>query len=1173
MNRKLFAALVLLGVFFVCAVPGLFAQTQTTGAIAGTITDPANAAVPSAAVTLQSIEKGTSQTATSGASGEYRFDLLLPGSYTVSVKASGFQTLLQKATVTVGQVSIVDLRLALGAQTQTITVEAATPLLQAENANVAATISETQAQNIPNPGNDITFIAQMAPGSVMNTGGGGLGNFSSYGISATSNLFTMNGMDNNDPFLNLNDSGATNLMLGQNEIQEVSVVTNGYSVEYGGLAGANVNYVTRSGTNDWHGRATWYWNGRTMNANDWFLNNAHAPRGFVNANQYGADFGGPIVKNKLFFYVNAEGLYLVIPAVSTVFVPSPQFESAVTQNIATQFPGNPTIQSFYANVFKLYNGAPQYPRATPVQGGGCDGSEVAFNGVVPGAPIFGAGGAPCALTFQSSVGNTTHENLQSYRMDWNVTNNDRVFFRYQHDKGIQATFTDPINALFNTQSTQPEDQGQLNETHSFANGAVNQLVLSGQWYSAIFGNKDFAATQAAFPGTMAWGGGQYSLLGGIDYLFPQGRNVTQFQVSDDFTKPHGSHTFKAGLKFRRNWISNHDYTITSTGLTIPLTLDAFFWGGADAANPSTPAGTPNISLLNQAFPTFPAARFAVYTVGGYFEDDWRVKPKLTLTLGFRLDHPSNPVCFVSCFVLAAVNFPGLSANPNTPYNQLLKTGVHQMLPSLQGVEPQPRFGLAWQVMPNTVVRGGFGIFYDNYPGALLDGLSENPPNDPTFTVAGSNLSYASDPTSLFANAASSNAGFQSGFGSGGSLNSISTAVPAFAPPSLAATINHPEVMRVYKWSLDVQRQFGANTSIDLAYIGNHGAHIYFQNQGINGCVNPFSSAFTDLPNCPLLVGPFPFTTVGGLNPNFTRVAYALDNAISNYHGFTTSFTHRYASGLVQVNYSWSHALDSVSNSGVPGLEFSNTGFGATNTSITFPENPANVHQFNYGSSDYDVRQSLNLNYVWELPIKKLHGPSRLVNGWFVNGAMYLRSGFPLTLYDNTTSSALQGGGYGDATNAVQVFGVQTSAGGSGQNCRTLFGSSQPSRNNCLDESNFATPTNGPANSCATPPCPNPLYGNGFGNVTRNTFRGPGYWNTDFALMKHTKITERVEFVFGAQFFNVFNHSNFDAPVMDVSSSHFGQILKTTTPPTTMYGSVLGADAAPRLIQLKTQLIF
>jgi len=1167
MNRKTWVVIVLLVAFFLSADSRLFAQSQTTGAIAGTVTDPSNAAVPGATVTLSSPARGTSQTATSGASGGFRFDLLEPGDYTVTVRATGFETLNEKASVVVGQVTSRDLRLVLGAQTQsiTVTVEAA-PLIQADNANVAATITETQAQNIPNPGNDITYIAQIAPGSVMNTGGGGLGNFSSYGISAVSNLFTIDGMDENDPFLNVNDSGATNLMLGQNEVQEVSVVTNGYSGQYGGLAGANVNYITRSGTNDFHGRATWYWNGRVMNANDWFFNNAATPtpRGFVNANQYGADLGGPIVKNKLFFYVNAEGLYLVIPTSSTVFVPSPAFDGAVTKNIAAQFPANNEIQSFYSTIFNLYSKAPGIGRAVPVGASsdyGCDGSEAYFNplGYTFGAPSaanpLGAG-TPCGLTFQSNVGNLTHENLQAYRIDWNVTNNDRLFFRYEHDLGDQATVTDPINPLFDVASTQPEDQGQLQETHTFGGGAVNQLIVSAQWYSAIFGNKDTTATYAAFPTTILWASGQYSDLGGIDFNFPQGRNVTQLQVSDDFTKVHGEHTFKMGVKFRRNWITNTDYSIFSTGLYVPITLDGFFWGGSDAANPvNASTGAPNTSQLIQSFPTSLEERFAVYTLGGYFEDDWRVKPSLTLTLAFRLDHASNPVCFTNCFALAATEFPDLSTNPNTPYNQLIKVNQHQMLPSFQTLEPQPRFGFAWQPgkVKDTVVRGGFGIFYDNYPGALLDGLSENPPNDPQFTVFASPTSLFSspkDPNSMFASTSASSAAFKSAFASGGSFNSISAGVPGFSPPNLSSNVSDPQVFRVYKWSLDVQHQFGANTSFDVAYIGNYGTNIYYNNAGINAC--NVTGTFISLPAC----NP---TTEAGINPNFLAVNYALNNAISDYNGLTTSFTHRYSSGMVQINYTWSHALDDVSNSGVNFDAWSNTGFGATNSSISFPEDPAAVKKYNYGSADYDVRQSLNLNYVWELPIKKYltrdHGPSRLLDGWYVNGTMFLRSGFPLTLIDAATSTALQAGGYGSSNDDVAVFGNQVAPGGTGVNCRTLYGPTQPGRDNCLNAANFATAPDG------------------FGDVTRNTFKGPGYWDTDFSLMKHTKIYERLEFVFGAQFYNVFNHANFDAPVMDASSSHFGTILKTNGPPTTMYGSVLGADAAPRLVQFKTQLIF
>jgi hypothetical protein len=340
-------------------------------------------------------------------------------------------------------------------------------------------------------------------------------------------------------------------------------------------------------------------------------------------------------------------------------------------------------------------------------------------------------------------------------------------------------------------------------------------------------------------------------------------------------------------------------------------------------------------------------------------------------------------------------------------------------------------------------------------------------------------------------------------------------------------------------------------------VGNHANHIFTQNSGINGCNN--IGTFTSLPPC--LTGFGTPAAASGLNPSFLSVDFAQSTGVSNYNGLTGSFTHQYKSGLVQVNYTWSHALDTVSNSGVPQDRFGNKGFFATNDSIAFPENPANPRQFNYASSDYDVRHSLSANYVWELPIKRLtrgHGPDRLVSGWDVNGAVFLRSGFPFTLVDAGTSTALQSGGYGSGNSLVYVFGNQLAPGGMSLNCSRLFastGTPQPSRDSCLNPANFTTSTNG------------------FGNVGRNTIRGPYYWNTDFSLMKHTKVWERAEFVIGAQFFNVFNHPNFDSPVLDTSNPRFGQIIRTVSPPTTVFGSVLGADASPRLIQLKLQLIF
>jgi len=1130
--------------------PSVKAQTTTTGSIAGKVTDPSGAVVPDAKVDLQDLDRGGTQETKANKDGSYRFDLLQPGHYSVSATSSGFQTTTRSVEVAVGQVSTADFQLSVGANSETVTVSGETPLLQTESGNLSANITETQSANIPNPGNDLTYIAQLAPGSVMNTAGGGLGNFSSYGISAVSNLFTVNGMDDNDPFLNLNNSGATNLTLGQNEVKEVSVVSNGYSGQYVGLAGANVNYVTRGGTNEFHGRASWYWNGRWLNANSWFNNATGAPRSFVNANQYGGDIGGPIFKNKLFFYFNAEGLYLVIPTSTQAVIPSAAFAAATQANINAKFGAGSPISAFYQNIFRLYAGAPGANRAAnTLPNGDCDTSVAGLG--------LGFGTAnPCGLAFFSNVSNKTHENLQAGRIDWNINSNDRFFGRVQHDSGTQATVTDPINSLFNVQSNQPEWQGQAELTHSFSPNTVNQLIVSGQWYSAIFGNANVAATRAAFPSTIAFAAAQFSNLGGIDFDFPQGRRVTQFQVSDDVSSTRGVHTFKVGLKYRRNWISNTDYSIFSTGLIVPITQASFFNGGSDGS-----------TLLTQSFPTALEQPFAVYTLGGYAEDDWRVKQNLTLTLALRIDHSSNPICFHNCFAQPVTQFPDLNNSPTTPYNKLMLTNQRRELPELQSIQLQPRLGFAWQPsflgMHGVVVRGGVGIFYDNFPGALLDGFSENIPNDPLFTVTGSQtalISSPADPASLFASGAAFNRAFQAGFANGASFATLSTLLPGFSPPNLASSVNNPKIPQYQKWSFEVEKQLGNNTVFSVQYVGNHSAHIYTQNSGINGCNNlPNGQPFTSLPPC--LTNPGTTAGASGLNPSFLSVDFAQSTGVSNYHGVTGSFTHRYKSGLVQVNYTFSHALDTVSNSGIPADRFGNIGFGATNNGITFPENPANPRQFNYASADYDVRHSLSANYVWELPFARLtrgHGPSRLVNGWDVNGAVFLRSGFPFTLVDAGTSTALQGGGYGSGNNLVYVFGNQLASGGTSINCSRLFGPTgtpQPSRDSCLNPANFTTsPT-------------------AFGNVGRNTIRGPYFWNTDFSLMKHTKVTEKVEFVVGAQFFNVFNHPNFDAPVTDTSNPRFGQIIKTVSPPTTVFGSGLGADASPRIIQMKLQVNF
>jgi hypothetical protein len=335
------------------------AQNSVSGDITGIVTDQTGAVLPNITVTMKSNDTGATQNATTNAAGVYRFSLLAPGSYTISASPQGFQSVQRTTTVSVGQASTVNLQLNVSSSGTTLEVNAEGGTVDTQNANISTTFSPTLVQQVPNPGNDLSYIVQTAPGAVMNTQNG-YGNSSTFGLPATSNLFTVNGENENDPFFNVNNSGATNLLLGQNDVNEVTVVNNGYSGQYGQLGGANVNYVTKSGSNKFHGNAIYYWNGRILNANNFFNNRSGTPRPFDNANQWAASFGGPIKKDKTFFFVDTEGLRLVIPTSTPTNIPSPQFQAATLANLATS---SPASIPFYQSLFGLYNNAPGAQRA------------------------------------------------------------------------------------------------------------------------------------------------------------------------------------------------------------------------------------------------------------------------------------------------------------------------------------------------------------------------------------------------------------------------------------------------------------------------------------------------------------------------------------------------------------------------------------------------------------------------------------------------------------------------------------------------------------------------------------------------------------------------------------------------------------------------------------------
>src|ERR1019366_6742765 len=347
--------------------PLITAQSLVTGAISGLVKDPSGLGVPNTQVTARSDAYGDTRTATTNATGEYHIPLLPPGTYSLSASARGFQAATVKAAVSLGQDVQTDIALSLQQQqTQTVEVVGDTaPLLQTENANEATTLSITQIANIPIGGGDMVAYAYSTAGVTMSTGAG-YGNFTAFGLPATSNLFTLNGSDYMDPYLNLNNSGASNLSLGANEIQEAAVITNGYTGQYGRQAGAQVNYITKSGSNAFHGDALWDWNGSKLNANDFFQNAQGNPRSHEVSNQWAASVGGPIKKNKLFFYWDYEGMRYVLPSGSLISIPTAAFASATLANLAAT---NPSAVPFYNTMFNLYAGAGGASRAVPVTKG------------------------------------------------------------------------------------------------------------------------------------------------------------------------------------------------------------------------------------------------------------------------------------------------------------------------------------------------------------------------------------------------------------------------------------------------------------------------------------------------------------------------------------------------------------------------------------------------------------------------------------------------------------------------------------------------------------------------------------------------------------------------------------------------------------------------------------
>jgi len=1151
-----------LGLLIVCALvfspSGVLAQGETTSAIVGEVTDATHATIPGATVTIVNAETGLERRARTDNEGRFNFPQLSPGSYTVKLEAQGFEPQqIDHVVAGLGQKQTVNFMLKVASMQQAIEVSGAAPLINTENANTSATLAAPALEDLPNPGGDLTYPLQFATGALINTAGSGndfvgssngYGNVEFNGLPALSNGYIVDGLETNDPLTNLNSGLSTNLVLGLNSVSEVTVNTLSYAVDQGRYGASQVNYVTKSGTNRFHGNLYEIWNGSRLNAADFFTNATpgnHKPRSTVN--HFGGSLGGPIVRDKLFFFFDTEWMRIALPIVTPTTVPTQAFQRYVLQQLplggtdaitGTAYPAAPQLVPFYQRMFSLYGNT----GGTPLPILGCpfnsDGSAAA------GAPANGNG---CANRQSVSHSSDDHEQVQTARVDYNLSEKDTAWVRFQSDTGVQAAFTDPINPVFDSVSPQPLYSLAAGHTHVFSQNLVNYFNPAFSWYSSLFAPADFQKTLAAFPIVLQAQGANapFTTIGGLDNTWLQGRRATRFFINDNLAWNRGAHEFRFGTNTRIFRLNDYDFDEGTVPTVSYTTLPQFIYGVA--------------SISTETFPQAANQPFNFLNLDLYAQDTWKVTSRLTWTFGVRDTLNSNPLNPHDQIARLRGSFDSIAHDVNQPLDQAIETHLGNLFVSTPVAILQPRTALAWQLAPHTVLRGGFGIFSDILPGSVADTLGMNPPYVRTFqggllgSVGGLGIGPGVPGSAVAATVAANNS-FTSGFARGELSCASPQSTPGACLPPVAMTAAPGGELRApyfQEWSFGVEYQFGSTTSLHGQYVGTRALNQPYLTQE-----NGYQTV------CPGCFAPFPYLQPA--DARFGAVAQLSTGANSRYNGLQLTAERRLGRGLKgQINYTLSRCRDEVSNGGF--LQFSSGG-------ILSPL-PGELARDD-GPCDYDIRHNLTAQYVYELPVKvRSHRLGYFLNDWQVSGTAFWHSGIPFSVestpYSDGGNGIVQGSGpeFASVVPGVPLYEK-----------KPIAGVTNPGTLQWLNPNAFVSTVDPSTGACAGGDNPTNCQ---FGTLGRNALRGPQFFWSDFYLTKSIPLAEHVKLRLEGQFFNVFNHPNFALPSIVLAGipgepgtqTGFGALTSTTSPPTGLLGVGLGGDNAPRMIAFHARIEF
>ncbi len=1204
MTSKMFSAsrnvLFLLALIAIAFAPSVLAQSAGTGALTGTISDPSGAVVPNVTVTLTSTDTNQVRTATTGADGGYKFALLPPGTYRIRFSAAGFKTAeVSAVTVNVTETPVLDRALEVGAQSEQVTVEAQTEALQTATSTLGNTVGSRTVTALPLSSRNYTQILALSAGTNTTANnatalGKGTQNMSVNGNDPGQNNFQMDGV-NITNFANSGSANDASLYAGvgipnPDSIQEFKVQTSTYDASYGRNPGANVNVVTKSGTNQFHGTAFEFLRDTIFNANDFFYNRNNpasaTTKQILNQNQFGGVFGGPIRKDKLFIFGSYQGTRqkngLAFQGVTTALLPPIPGGDRSAPGFAAQLGAASCPQNHPGdNNFKTPSGS---------QNVLCDGSNInpvalnILNIKLPNGQYYIPGSGV------SGYKQATFTSPAIYNGDQGLINFDYLITPKQTLAGRWFYTNDPqIAPLGGQLPGAPSLLGfdnvnaVLKLTTIITNSIVNEARVSYQ--------RNLAQTNAqappgvtnaglgitpnvpgvVLPPPFAISASGFSILGGINNGTFSVTNQTQ--IADQISISRGRHTMRAGFEWEQN-----AWPITWSGTRGNFTVGSFndlLVGGPQNTATGQPGNINQCLFCTRSAPQ--GIIHGYYAAGGsaFFQDDFKATSRLTLNLGVRweyngaLNDKYGNLTQIWVSRIQAVPLP--PSGPTTSGPGISQWVVPSNFISHYGQPPDgvlvspnlttervgarlsnfgPRFGFAYQVNNKLVVRGGTGIFFDRVGGdRIVYSVEQGNPYSATIDFNSfNNLSLASPfpATPVLGTFSSRFANFSAACLKNDTLAGCTSNLNI---PFLTEVLHTPLIRQ---YNLGVQYQFAQQWVLEVGYVGSSSINLmeqYHNNNTANlaSAANPINGITTNTTLNVLYRVPYlGYQAVGVRGTAF--------DAYANYNSMQVTVRKQFSHGFTfQGAYTWSKDMtveyNDVANSNYAG----------------------NLAQ-QYGPATFSRPQRFVANYSYDLPFGTHTGfMQKVLGGWNVSGVTVLQGGSPMTIADQTAGTL-----YGTSGTSQAGFGrVQMAPGMSYADIATPGGVEQrlggasggpgwfnkaafvaPPAMSPTGTVYYSVPGNTGQAQCAAAN-PGITCGTLFGNTGTGIIQGPGQFNFDISILKTTQILEKQTLQFRAEFFNAFNHPQFTNPnygqgaiyaLPNFAAGNFGQITSTSVNP-------------------------